>query len=224
MRAIITSTCLGIALFLSSTTFASAAVLNPDEMRGLRNGPVTGGSTLLLHFSAVKLGTEDRTIAHFDISGIGSVASASLNIGIGSVASASLNIGIGNIDPNAPDGTLDVYSFAGDGVVSVDEWTAGGLINTFTGLGSNLETLTLDITSLLTGAAAAGDNYLSFNFRTTSDDRYWLNHTIGGVTNSVIGEGPTYLPVSEVPVPAAVWLFGTALIGFVGLSRKRSVA
>jgi hypothetical protein len=33
-----------------------------------------------------------------------------------------------------------------------------------------------------------------------------------------------YGPVSVVPVPAAVWLFGTALIGFVGMSRRRKVA
>ena len=33
-----------------------------------------------------------------------------------------------------------------------------------------------------------------------------------------------YGPVSAVPVPAAVWLFGTALIGFVGISRRRKVA
>lgn len=32
------------------------------------------------------------------------------------------------------------------------------------------------------------------------------------------------LSVSAVPVPAAVWLFGTALIGFVGMSRRRKVA
>ena len=30
--------------------------------------------------------------------------------------------------------------------------------------------------------------------------------------------------ISGVPVPAAVWLFGTALIGFVGMSRRRKVA
>ena len=28
------------------------------------------------------------------------------------------------------------------------------------------------------------------------------------------------LTVSPVPVPAAFWLFGTALIGFVGISRR----
>ena len=30
--------------------------------------------------------------------------------------------------------------------------------------------------------------------------------------------------IPAVPVPAAVWLFGTALIGFVGMSRRRKVA
>ena len=30
--------------------------------------------------------------------------------------------------------------------------------------------------------------------------------------------------ISAVPVPAAVWLFGTALIGFVGMSRRKKVA
>jgi hypothetical protein len=30
--------------------------------------------------------------------------------------------------------------------------------------------------------------------------------------------------ISEVPVPAAFWLFGTALIGFVGMSRRRKVS
>jgi hypothetical protein len=29
--------------------------------------------------------------------------------------------------------------------------------------------------------------------------------------------------ISAVPVPAAVWLFGTALIGFVGMSRRTTV-
>lgn len=33
----------------------------------------------------------------------------------------------------------------------------------------------------------------------------------------------TYSPVSPVPIPAAFWLFGTALVGFIGISRRRKV-
>jgi len=32
------------------------------------------------------------------------------------------------------------------------------------------------------------------------------------------------IQVNAVPVPAAIWLFGTALVGFVGMSRRRKVA
>ena len=40
-----------------------------------------------------------------------------------------------------------------------------------------------------------------------------------------VGDGQVNLniTVSPVPVPAAFWLFGTALIGFVGMSRRTSV-
>jgi hypothetical protein len=33
-----------------------------------------------------------------------------------------------------------------------------------------------------------------------------------------------YGAISPIPVPAAFWLFGTALIGFVGISRRRKVS
>ena len=36
--------------------------------------------------------------------------------------------------------------------------------------------------------------------------------------------GGCVIPPSPVPVPAAVWLFGTALIGFIGFSRRRKIA
>ena len=30
--------------------------------------------------------------------------------------------------------------------------------------------------------------------------------------------------LSQVPIPASIWLFGTALIGFVGMARRRKIA
>jgi hypothetical protein len=31
-------------------------------------------------------------------------------------------------------------------------------------------------------------------------------------------------PIPPVPVPAAIWLFGTALVGFIGMSRRRKIS
>lgn len=46
---------------------------------------------------------------------------------------------------------------------------------------------------------------------------FWPNQ--GAISHVEIFSG-----ISEVPVPAAVWLFGTALIGFIGISRRRNIA
>jgi len=35
---------------------------------------------------------------------------------------------------------------------------------------------------------------------------------------------PSSLTISAVPVPAAVWLFGSALLGMIGVSRKRTLS
>lgn len=40
----------------------------------------------------------------------------------------------------------------------------------------------------------------------------------GSISNFAI-----YGTASPIPVPASIWLFGTALIGFVGMSRRRKV-
>jgi hypothetical protein len=34
----------------------------------------------------------------------------------------------------------------------------------------------------------------------------------------------TYIPPSAVPIPGAVWLFGSALVGFLGVARKKITA
>ncbi|MBP8301501.1 MAG: VPLPA-CTERM sorting domain-containing protein [Planctomycetes bacterium] len=42
-------------------------------------------------------------------------------------------------------------------------------------------------------------------------------------TECVVGSLPTLAP-SAVPIPAAVWLFGSGLIGLVGVGRRRKAA
>lgn len=192
-------------VLLTSVSSVSAVVISPDEMLGLRN-------SVVLTFSAVKYQTEDRTIAHFDISGLTS-----------GITGATLNIGISNIDPAGDDGTFDVYSFSGDGVVSTDEWAVGSLYHSFSSLGSSFQTLTVGIDSILNTAIDNGDSFLSFNFRTADTDRYWLNSVTGGTTQSISGEGPTFIniPTGSAPEPATIVLLGLGLAGIRLTTKKK---
>ena len=49
--------------------------------------------------------------------------------------------------------------------------------------------------------------------------------TSTGARATLFSAGPLYresgLAIAPVPVPAAVWLFGTALVGLIGFSRRR---
>ena len=40
-------------------------------------------------------------------------------------------------------------------------------------------------------------------------------------SGNISGTGDCSIPVSAVPVPAAVWLFGSGLLGLIGISRRR---
>ena len=48
----------------------------------------------------------------------------------------------------------------------------------------------------------------------------------GGLTASEGGGTPTFLPYAPapVPVPAALWLFGSGLLGLIGVSRRKGAA
>jgi len=49
-------------------------------------------------------------------------------------------------------------------------------------------------------------------------------HTIELVVNSAVAGAQLSAKVSAVPLPAAVWLFGSALVGLFGASRRKSTA
>ena len=214
---------LAALLMVLATAAASAANVKASDMRGLRQ--LDDGLVIPLDFSAIKSGTEDRTVVHFDIGSLW-----------GDVSGSTLGIGILNLDPDFPAGTLDVYVFSGDGTVSVDEWNKGSLFHSFSGIEGDLSTLTVDISELLLKAITSGDSYLSFSLSTLDSDRYFLNSTIDNRT-TIFGpsitfpsshEGPTflYVPKAILPRTLAVLSVGLVCLGLVGIvlvRRRRTV-
>ena len=81
-------------------------------------------------------------------------------------------------------------------------------------------------TSCLTFSALAAGSYLA-GITTKENSPFaddWVTPSdTSGAIDFLFGTTQLNLNVNPVPVPAAFWLFGTALLGFVGMSRRTSV-
>lgn len=214
------ATIVGLAAvaFSALTSFAHATTLEPTDMRGIRQS--SGCAPLcLLDFSTVQSGTEDRTVAHFDLTGITTFTGA------------TLVLPTSDSDASMPGPSfLDIYSFAGDGTVDVNEFGAGTLLAEITGITGDRPTVTLDITAKLMAAVGAGDTFLSFNLRNKSTDQgsFFLSEVIGGVFDGGPGGvGPTRIEltgVPAVPLPAGAVLLLTGAGALIALRRRRTRA
>ena len=79
-----------------------------------------------------------------------------------------------------------------------------------------------------------GTNITFFDFSIGRVDFFeGANYSVGSLQDATMIPNLEFSPiqiagqfvrVSEIPVPAAVWLFGTALLGFVGFSRRRKIS
>jgi hypothetical protein len=191
-----------VGLLLTNSVLATT--LSTTDSAGLRSTDL-GVTIIPLTDTRAFGGVEDRGIEHFDISGLS-----------GTVLNASLDIEIYSLDLF---GQLDIYDFAGDGSVSNDEWGVGTLAFSEVNLPEGAyHPLSFSIIALLQDYIDAGNSFLSFNYRgPNSRVDFGINNGIG-TKASVIN---VTMQMSVVPVPAAIWLFGTALIGLVGFSRRK---
>jgi hypothetical protein len=81
--------------------------------------------------------------------------------------------------------------------------------------------------SVIYGDMGAGEAKTFFGWTTTETVFTALEFAIDPQSN--LGEFSAvdnfqYGRLSQVPIPASIWLFGTALVGFVGMARRRKVA
>jgi hypothetical protein len=118
-----------------------------------------------------------------------------------STTQAASNISVGaNSHQVGAAGFFDVFIQADDLVP--DKFTVG-------------ETLTY----LITSPQAISAN--SFNFTNVGTVLYYAAAELGGTGD---GSGTTIIAAPAVPIPAAVWLFGSGLLGLIGMARRKKAA
>lgn len=120
-----------------------------------------------------------------------------------------------------------------DGLASVWDWnnyTSGGswvnqtltIAGDLTIADSGIHTWTGSTVFDLSGSTWDGVNYIGLQLQnnlyattTAQGERAWIEKKIvgGGIDMSII--------TTVVPVPAAVWLFGSGLIGLIGFARRK---
>ena len=102
-------------------------------------------------------------------------------------------------------------------------WTDGAGSTTFAAydaLDNLLDILTLTIADGSISGTTAEDTFFGIS-HSAGISRIFISNSGGGIEVDHLQYGGD---LSEIPVPAAVWLFGTALIGLVGFSKRRKAA
>jgi hypothetical protein len=138
----------------------------------------------------------------------------------GSVPAEAIADGIFNLSA-----TIDATGALGGGALTIDGTVASLGFNSGTLLTGNLTAF---------GFPDAGGDPLEFLFDVTGGDAAGLYGSapggviLSGVTGftgdfstNFTGDGFAVSDVAPVPIPAAVWLFGSGLLGLAGIGRRR---
>ena len=112
---------------------------------------------------------------------------------------------------NGIGGVIDirVFSELSGGGVSKTDILAGG-----TGAGLTADWTNFGLVDLITGPDVSGGVTVEFTAICGADAGCFSNLAIDNVS----------VNANVVPVPAAVWLFGSGLIGLIGIARRRKAA
>ena len=216
------------ASIISDNTISGSIVNTFDDIElGVQDSLLTQtGATYGERFSGQTLSSQSISI-YGDHDTLSGTPSAPLSLLAGS-AGQNLFVGNTSVGHNlmgcGPDG-CENYSGQGEGAVSllldqvtdvfgvVIGGTNGGTtdIDFFSTTGSLLDSFTVDHPSIFP---------TFYGFKVTSGD------LIGGVSLTNLDPGGLYFNEitfnqATVPVPAAIWLFGSGLIGLVGLARRK---
>ncbi len=229
MKKLILSTAIVAALGVGVSTSASAALvsnstlnLSPSVLGGYYGNVIVSGSYFAMDNDGDGIFAKSERVGLAPGTDGGIKLGAAQGYGTSTGSGATLVI-------TAPGGVDAGWSF-----FSAAGWQthAAGTINVATDDGAG--NVTLDMTGwnvhwnggdidMGTGAAAV----VTCGVDCGNGDTYSLDYTAivpsGGFTG-VAYQLHTEGTVSAVPVPAAVWLFGSGLLGLVGIARRKKLA
>jgi hypothetical protein len=110
------------------------------------------------------------------------------------------------------------FVFAEPSSSTMPPWGGSAVDSTFT------VTLRIGATFVDSFTFNAPDDFIPPSFvgawSDTAFDRVEIRETTGGIDDEYFGE--FFTGTTPVPVPAAVWLLGSALVGLIGISRRRN--
>lgn len=144
-----------------------------------------------------------------------------LNAGVSVVSDAGSVIGGEWSDRLTPSGDTTTFSFASGVFGFGGDWDLSpsgqgtGIIVTLTLLAGGTEVLTTEIPDTISGS------FWGFVTDVAFTDVLLTAGTQGGVAETYVMDNMVY-SASPVPVPAAVWLFGSGLLGLLGVRRKKA--
>ena len=214
------------AMTLSSVTQAAAIPLvNPGfDAQDVSGGDVfgsTGWATFGSGFTTSNLGPGSSPVPDspnntFKAFGGGAGATQSFAATVGDIFNMSgLGMNFGSDPLVAPGEALLQIVFRDSAGLPAGTAAGGNLSIGFNAFNSNSvdSTFPIDIWNALgVGTAAAPDNTASVDFNVL---------VLAPAGGSGYFDSIEANQVSAIPVPAAVWLFGTGLLGLVGIARRR---
>lgn len=241
---------LAAALLLSSTLFASSQVaagtidpiedvmtssffFSPNHLRGYdgegrstfrvsTNNPfgTSGGETIYLSFDPIAF------------SGFSAGSSATLTM-------QSVAGGFGADAGSSNPFTVSAHAVTADPVSSIfDDTNSGGSMSWLDFYNNEIATsdavalttinsfgpVTFDVSGIVNDWITGANTFFTIALTGLNDTSG--NDFLHGFLNNSETFGSTYLDVnnsvSAIPIPAAIWLFGSALMGFVGVRRRAS--
>jgi len=208
-----------LASFLAivSSMPATAVVFTPTADGIVRDGldsPKDGVPDNVLEGSVVQVLDVDRAIRPFEDRGI-------IEFEISSIRSTPVNLVLTTFSSVGPfPFTVDVFSYAGDGFLTLTDFNSGSLFTSF--LYSGESNISLDVSTVIQDLLSSNEDFAGFNFQ------FSIPTTIPGngpfVAFNSLEFGPPAKLVTAILEPTTLTLFGIGLFALFFTERLRRIS